>query len=470
MNINFTSLGTNHGILSVQLEELDLKPAIQEKLKTIRKTAHLKGFRQGAVPESMIQKLYGQAVKDELIQKLLNDQIQKYQEDQKRRFIGDLLQGSNNFEEDLKNNLYQFEVGLSPDMDLSNGLSQSVIPNYQVNITDELVTEELNQMMERYGPQESVEASIVQEKDLITLEVVELLNGIPKEGGISSVFEVLVDENCHPALAEKIKGQGNDFTFEHSIFEVEVDLDEPAIRKYLLKLQADDIREFGPLFQMKLIEIKRKKRAELNEDFFKSLYGPDAEYNSEEDFRIRVKADIQNYYQKECEKIQEIKLTKELFKNLNLDYPDAFLKKWLRSEFKEWAEKNDSTFDHDLYHFKEGLTWQMIREAVMMEQNIQLTEAEVYQSWINDFRAQYPSFNLPMEQWMSMAERGLKDKEKFRTAYMNLVDQRCFEWLKNQVTKEDKKISIEEFRDIVKQINSHDDHFHGDDGHDHHHG
>ncbi|MBK9270011.1 MAG: hypothetical protein IPM48_00295 [Saprospiraceae bacterium] len=467
MHINFSPLGNNHGILSIQLEEMDLAPAVKERLKTVRKTAHLKGFRQGTVPESVIQKMYGQAIKDEVVQKMLNDQIQKYQEDHKRRFIGDLLPASENLEQDLKNNLYQFEVGLSPEFDLSASLSATVVPDYQISIPDSLVEEELEQMKERYGPQESILTDQVQEKDLVTIKATQTAdpNTTPEE--FQTVFDVLLDENCHPSLLTKLLGQSNGFAFVHSIQEVENNLDEQAIRKYLLKLPSDDQRVFAHEFKMELIDIKRKKRAELNEEFFKTLYGPDANYESEEDFRTKVREEIKQYYARECDKILEIKLTKELFSKLNPEYPDAFLKKWLKSEFKEWSEKKENVFDHDLYHFKEGLTWQMIREKVAAEQNFQVTEQDVYLSWINDFRSQYPAFNLPVEQWISMAERALKDKEKFRSAYMNLIDQRCFEWLKSQIAKETKEINLEEFKEIVKQLNSHADHFHEEDHHEH---
>jgi len=469
MNVSFTSLGTNHGQLHIKLEEKDIQPQIKDKLKKLRKNAHIKGFRQGAAPESLIQKLYGQAVEAEVIEKLLNDGIGSYQKDNNIHFLGDLLpirdaEGDQNPE----NHVYNFEVGITPTFDLKQILEQTVVDKLKIQISPEMLQEELEQIKTRYGKEHDTENGVVERGDYLLLEAIELEGTTPLDGGIVSEFNVLADDTVSSEFLEAILGKSTGFEFDFEIGKIDPSMEEKSIRKYFLKLADGDNRAYNAQFRFRIKSLKRYHKAEIGEELFKNLYGPQEEYNSVEDFENRIQDGMVKYYDVECEKILEIDLNKALFKNMALPFPDDFLKKWLRSSFEEWANKKPSTFDHDLYHFKEGLTWQLIRDQITAEQNIRPSVDEVVNSWINQMRSSYPGLDFPMAQWYEFAARALKDEAKYRQALLGVVNDRCFEWLKTQVQVQEKPVSIEEFREKVKSINSHADHFHGEEDEDHH--
>jgi trigger factor len=58
-------------LLKVSVPAEEVKKEIEGQLKDLRKTVKIKGFRQGKVPEALIQKLYGDAVKEEVKKHLL---------------------------------------------------------------------------------------------------------------------------------------------------------------------------------------------------------------------------------------------------------------------------------------------------------------------------------------------------------------------------------------------------------------
>jgi trigger factor len=58
-------------LLKISLPADEIKKEIRDQLAEVRRTVRLKGFRQGKVPPALIQKLYGEAVKDEVRKHLL---------------------------------------------------------------------------------------------------------------------------------------------------------------------------------------------------------------------------------------------------------------------------------------------------------------------------------------------------------------------------------------------------------------
>lgn len=118
MNTRFEPISEHHGYLNITLDQADYMPQFDEELKKIKKNASPKGFRQGAAPDSMLRKLYGDRM--ELLQKKLNAIIENYQKDQQLRFLGDLIpvpaEAENLQNESIE---FKFEVGIAPNRCLS---------------------------------------------------------------------------------------------------------------------------------------------------------------------------------------------------------------------------------------------------------------------------------------------------------------------------------------------------------------
>ena len=64
------SLETSAGLerrLTVRVPTADIERAIAARLKQVGKTAKLKGFRPGKVPQKVVQQYYGGQVRDEVM-------------------------------------------------------------------------------------------------------------------------------------------------------------------------------------------------------------------------------------------------------------------------------------------------------------------------------------------------------------------------------------------------------------------
>ena len=88
---------TKHDIDSLNAEiKIAMKPAdyetrVNDALKKVQRQASMPGFRPGKVPAGLIKKQYGTQIMVDEINKLLNDSIYKYIEENKIDILGNPL-------------------------------------------------------------------------------------------------------------------------------------------------------------------------------------------------------------------------------------------------------------------------------------------------------------------------------------------------------------------------------------------
>ncbi|NLX67303.1 MAG: trigger factor family protein, partial [Bacteroidales bacterium] len=61
-----------NGTIVIELEKADYQEKVAKSLNQYRQKANIPGFRQGKVPKSLIQKLYGKTVLVDEINKLIS--------------------------------------------------------------------------------------------------------------------------------------------------------------------------------------------------------------------------------------------------------------------------------------------------------------------------------------------------------------------------------------------------------------
>ena len=88
MKISITKKNKLSGIISIEVEKKDYEQKVQDVLKRYSKTANIPGFRKGFVPMGLVKKQYGNAVKVDEINKLLDANLKKYIQEEKLDILG----------------------------------------------------------------------------------------------------------------------------------------------------------------------------------------------------------------------------------------------------------------------------------------------------------------------------------------------------------------------------------------------
>ena len=101
MKVSFENPDKINGLLTITVEEDDYKNDVEKELKEYRKRANIPGFRPGKAPMGMIKRQFEPSAKMDAINKVLNDELQKYIADNKIQMLGEPLASDKQEPQDL---------------------------------------------------------------------------------------------------------------------------------------------------------------------------------------------------------------------------------------------------------------------------------------------------------------------------------------------------------------------------------
>lgn len=192
------------------------------------------------------------------------------------------------------------------------------------------------------------------------------------------------------------------------------------------------------------------KPCKVDAELFAKVYGDKAP-KDEKEFRARIKEDIERSLAEESKYRFGIDAKAAILKKLEkVAFPVDFLKRWvLATNEKMTQEELDKDFDKML----EELKWQLAKDQLMKEYNINVEKDEV-----EDFAKriakmqfmQYGLMNVEDEHLTNYANEMLKQENQLRGIVERVVEDKIFAALKGVAKIEPKTVSQEEFDKLFK--------------------
>src|SRR5215470_10621877 len=189
------NVGLLHDKLTLTLDKKDYLPAFEKTLKDYSKKANIPGFRKGMVPAGLIKKMYGNSLFTDEVLRSIDRELVKYLETEKVDIFAQPLPDELNLRQlDVNSPTdyhFSFEIGLKPEFKLPN-LGQAHTTRYQVQVTDEMINNEIVRLQNRYGNMKD-EDTISTEENVLNVtfsEVDENGNNLPE--GITKDNSLLV--------------------------------------------------------------------------------------------------------------------------------------------------------------------------------------------------------------------------------------------------------------------------------------
>ena len=128
-----------------------------------------------------------------------------------------------------------------------------------------------------------------------------------------------------------------------------------------------------------------------------------------------------------------------------LEYPDAFLKRFMRVSNADKGEKFvEENYDKSI----EELTWHLIKEQLVKANDIKVEQEDITNMAKEATRAQvaqYGMMSVPEEILENYSKEMLKKKESVEGLVNRVVESKLATALKSQVELEHKNVSAEEF-------------------------
>jgi trigger factor len=436
------NIGLLNDKLTVKLAKEDYFPSFEKSLKTYAKTANIPGFRKGMVPAGLVKKMYGQSVfTDEIlrtVEKELNTYLSKEQLD---IFAQPLPMANDASGIDMNNPAeyeFAFEVGLKPEIQLdTNNLK---VTKYKVQVTDEMVNEELARLQTRHGKMTEPEA-VTGDDNVLNVNFVEVdNNGNEVEGGIKKDNSLLV-KYFNEATRPKLMGLKKDDTIIIKLTEAFEDKERDTIAADLgISVMEADAKSF----KLVVTKVGFVEKAEMNEEFFKTVY-PNNEITSEDDFRSTLKAEIEKYYDQQARNQVHDQIYHILVDHTNIDFPESFLKKWLQTggEKPKTAEEAESEYPT----FINQLKWTLISSKLIADENIQVNPDDI-KAFAKQQLFGYMGMNTfgDEQPWMEdYLNKMMKDQKYVEDSYHRISTEKLFEALESKVQSTEEPISAEAF-------------------------
>lgn len=448
MNISLQNVDSVSAVLTVQIEKADYQEKVEKALKTLRQKVNMPGFRKGMVPAGLIKKQYGVSVLAEEIDKLLQEKVFEYIRENKVNMLGTPLPKENqvNFETE-ENFEFSFDIALAPEFNVELSANDSV-DYYDINVTDEMVDQEVKMYTQRTAKYEKVED--YQDNDMLKGLLAELdENGNTKEGGVqvegAVMMPVYMKNDEQKAIFNGAK------TNTVLVFNPSVAFDNnEAELASLLKLKKEEVADHKGNFSFQIEEITRMIPGELTQELFDQVLGEDKAHN-EEEFRAQIKETIAKQFEADSDYKFLIDVRTYLTNKIGkLEFPDALLKRIMLDNNKEKGEE----FVAENYEKSlEELTWHLIKEKLVAANDIKVEQGDLTNMAKEATRAQFAQYgmiNVPEELLENYSKEMLKKQESVEALLNRVVESKLSETLKAQVTLNHKAVSAEEFNQMFQ--------------------
>jgi trigger factor len=444
MNVTRTNVDALNATLNVEVIASDYQEKIKASLEKYRKTAKIPGFRPGHVPLGLIQKQYGKSVLAEELNKIVNDALYNYIKDNNIEILGNPIpkEGSDvvgNFD-NPDNFQFEYEIGLAPVIDLTF-ISKSSFDFNKVNVDNDLIDKQINDLRRRYGKLISVES--VGDKDLVMAQFIELdENGNHKENGInhsSTVsIEFIEDNQTQKSLIGRTKGE----SIEVNPYKVSKGGKDTAS---MLGISEDNLSAISEKFSMTINEIKQMELAELTQDLFDKLFGPEA-VKSEDELRERIKNDLENMFLQDSDRLFTRDVYNYILENAEISLPNDFLKRWIALSNEKKISFDQIEAEYDAY--AKSLKWQLIQSYIFKTNDIKLNNEEVINFTKGLLISNYAQYGIPApedKELTNSAIQVLSNKDEANRIYDMLAEKKLTDYFKDTIKRNDKLISYDDF-------------------------
>lgn len=450
MNVSHQNTDNLNAVISIEISKADYQDKVDKSLRAYGQKANIPGFRKGKVPFSILTKMFGKSVRVEEINRLVSEALYNYIRDNKLNILGEPMTAEDmTVDLDAQDDFtFRFDVALAPELNVKVDKSIKV-PYYTITVDDDMVKRQDESFRARFGKQVSVDES-TDEKDLIKGSMVELSSdGTPLEGGIT-VESTIVSPNYFKSDDEKAKfagvKKGDKVVFNPSK-SCNASVAELAS---MLNVDKEKAANVTSDFEMTVTDITHLQPAELDQEFFDSVFGKDT-VKTEEEYLAKIREMIAHQLVPESDYRFSLDSRAAIEKAVgDFELPDAFLKRWLLATDKE---RKAETIDDDYSRMVPDLKWQLIKEQIVKQFDIHVDDndlKEMAKRVAASQFAQYGMTGVPDDVLERYGNEMLSNKDTRSRLINQATEMKIQTAIKESVTLNHKEVSMEKFQKLFE--------------------
>ncbi len=431
--------------LTVAIDENDYKDDVTKKLKELGRTHVIPGFRKGHVPFGELKRRFGKQMTSDVINDVVYRAVVDYITENKLPVMGhpvpvEVKEALEEGEQEFK-----YDLALVPQLDIKVD-KDSTYPYYEIEVTDEMIDEQDKNMRKRFGtqkPGEEMTEDGVVKGNLMQLNEDGTVN--QNEGAIQvtdGIVFPLYFKDKEEAAKFNGKKPGDKVVF-NPWKAAGGDAGELASMLHIDKAIAGDVKSD---FEMNISEIIVNIPAELNDEYYKMVFGEDKVHN-EEEYRNAVKELIAN----ELSQNSHILFRNQFDKAMDEKYADMQLPaETIKKLFFADTENPDEAYNAQ----EKAIKHEIIENNLLKALNIEVNADEVLEMakalTARQF-AQYGMTGLDDEIITRYAKEQLQKPEIRQQMTQNMLTSKLYDTIEKAVTLDKKTVSLDDFKKIAQE-------------------
>jgi trigger factor len=220
----------------------------------------------------------------------------------------------------------------------------------------------------------------------------------------------------------------------------------------MLKTDKKNLDEISSFFEFRIAKISKWQSAEINQDLFDKAYGEN-QVKSEKEFEEKIAEDLTKNLEQDSNYKFSVDAKKKLLEKIEFNLPDEFLKRFILLTDKKHGITPENIEEH-YSKYQEQFKWELIKNKIIADNNIQITEEEVIDYAIKMVRSQFINYGinyLPDEYLVKYCDDMLKKEDERTKIQMNIYEDKTIEFVKGQVKLTNKKVSLDEFNKLFEK-------------------
>ncbi|MFK7898835.1 MAG: trigger factor [Myxococcota bacterium] len=309
--------------LSIEVEAKRVDAAFGRVIKDLKKTAKVKGFRQGKVPTGVIKKMYGAGLGEEIERTLVRETLADAVE------LADLqpvVEPQIEAEPPTEGAAFKYKarIEVKPEIELPE-LSALSGERPLVEVGDEEILTQLEQIREQQTNWvEESEDIAAEDGHQVTIDFVGTIDGVAFEGGSAEGVDLeLGSGRMIPGFEEGLLGAKSG---------EERDLNVTFPEDY----GNEELSGKAAVFASTVTAVKRKELPELDDDFAKDL-GPD--FETLDDVREKIKESVEAQRKQASDHALHRSLLDDLVARTSFEVPPTLVERQLDSQVQQFEQQ-----------------------------------------------------------------------------------------------------------------------------------
>jgi trigger factor len=319
--------------IEIEVDASRVRKVFDRAYRDLAKRVRVKGFRPGKAPRSVLEKLYGASVAEQLEQTLVSETLAAAVELSGIQPVSEPAISAGKPVPDASFK-YTACLEVSPEIELPD-LSGLPAIRPEVLVEDAEIDERLEELRIAHAPiVEEDEGTAIARGNIATIDFVGRIDGERFEGGSGQGVQIEIGaDRFIPGFEDQLTGaQAGDDR------EVRVTFPESYGNAEIAGKEA--------VFAAHVVDVRKRKIPELDDEFAKDV----GDFDSLEALRARIRADLESGQERESKETFRTTMLDALLERMDFAVPPGMVDRQLQSQLASAQRRLEGQLDHDAVH------------------------------------------------------------------------------------------------------------------------